>query len=288
MPTRRNSDGDRRARQAYRLARVMRVLDLIHGRVRCGVKEIAAELECSERTVFRDLAVLELAGVPWYYDQEDRRYRVRPGCDFPTMNLTDDELIGQATASVVTSAAGLDVTSGAEPATRKLKAVSREQAAKILGDVEEVTAVLDLKLADHSRSHEAIRTIQRALCRGCKLTGTYSSPYDESGPKRLTFHPYRLCLVKQAWYLIARPDHADRPRTYRVARFLTLRPSDAPAEIPGGFDLKAYFGNAWAVYRGDRTHEVVVRFTREPPNWSPKPPGTPPRRSSVTRTAASP
>ena len=219
-------------------------------------------MECSERTIFRDLNVLELAGVPWYHDQNDQRYRVRPGYNFPAMNLNDGELIGQATATVITSAPGLDVTKGASPTTRKLWGGSREKSSKLLDDVGKVTAVLDLKLADHSRSHEAIRTVQWALTQGRKLTGTYASPYEER-PRRLDLHPYRLCLVRQAWYLLARPESSDRPQTYRVARFRTLRPSDAPADVPDDFDLKAYFGNAWGVYRGNQSFKVEVRFTPE-------------------------
>ena len=61
----RRPDSERRLRQAARLARILRVLGMIHGRARYGPREIAAELEVSERTVFRDLNVLELAGVPW-------------------------------------------------------------------------------------------------------------------------------------------------------------------------------------------------------------------------------
>ena len=258
----RRPDSDRRLRQAGRFARILRVLEMIQGRAAYGVKEIAAELECSERTIFRDLNVLELAGVPWFYDEEGQRYRVRPGYNFPAMNLNDEELMGQATATAITSAPGLDVTRGASPTTRKLRAGSREATSKLLDDVEKVTAVLDLKLADHSRSHDAIRTIQFALTQGRKLTGTYASPYQPK-PKRLDLHPYRLCLVRQAWYLIARPSSSDQPQTYRVTRFQALRPSDAPAKVPADFDLRAYFGNAWGVYRGPQSFEVVVRFTRE-------------------------
>jgi hypothetical protein len=54
------SDSDRRLRQAARFARVLRVLELIQGRARYGVKEIAAEVECSERTIFRDLERLTI------------------------------------------------------------------------------------------------------------------------------------------------------------------------------------------------------------------------------------
>ena len=258
----RRPDPERRLRQAARFARVLRVLEMIQGRGRRTVKEIAGELECSERTIFRDLAVLEVSGVPYYYDREDQRLRVRPGYHFPAVNLTDDELVGQATAATLTSAPGLDVTRGAGPTTRKLRASPREKAATLLAEVGRITSVLDLKLADHSRHHETIRTVQWALIEGRRVTGTYASPY-EPRPKRLDLHPYRLCLVKQAWYLLARPEGTDQPRTYRVARFKTLRPFDSASAVPEDFDLKSYFGNAWGVYRGDQCYDVEVRFARE-------------------------
>ncbi len=94
------------------------------------------------------------------------------------------------------------------------------------------------------------------------MAGTYRSPY-EDGDVKLQLHPYRLCLVKQAWYLIARPDEQDAPRTFRVARFKTVRMTDANAKVPEDFDLKGYFGNAWAVYRGERSYDVEVVFAKD-------------------------
>jgi predicted DNA-binding transcriptional regulator YafY len=258
----RRPESDRRLNQAARLARVFRVLELVQGRGRYGVEEIAAELECSERTIFRYLNVLELAGVPYETDRETRSIRVRPGYRFPSLPLTDDELIGQGTAAAVASTQGLDITFGARPATRKLQVVSRDEAAKLLEDVQRVTSVLDLKLADHSRHHEIIRTAQWALIQGKQLAGTYASPYD-SKSKRLTLHPYRLCLVQQAWYLIARPEHSEQARTYRVTRFKSLRSLDNPAAVPQDFDLRLYFGNAWGVYRGNQAYDIEIHFSPE-------------------------
>jgi predicted DNA-binding transcriptional regulator YafY len=255
-------DAERRLRQASRFARVLKVLQLIQGRGRWNAKDLAAELACSPRTIHRDLDVLELAGVPWYYAEDERCYRTRPDFQFPTLNLTDEELIGQATATAITAARGLDITAGARPATRKLAASSREDAARLLAEVERVTSVLDLKLADHSRHHEAIRTAQYSLVQGKQLAGQYASPH-EPEPKRLILHPYRLCLIKQAWYVIARPHDEDRPKTYRVARFKTLWRTDAPAEVPASFDLKTYFGDAWGAYRGGRSYDVKLAFARE-------------------------
>jgi predicted DNA-binding transcriptional regulator YafY len=243
------------------LARVLRVLELIQGRGRYAVKDIATTLECSQRTVFRDLAVLELAGVPYFHDRETKSLQVRPGFQFPPVNLTDDEIIGQATAKAITSASGLDITKGAGPTTQKLKVTATEKSAKLLAEVERVTSVLDLKLADHSRHHEMIQTTQWALIQRKRLNGTYASPY-EPDSKRLDLHPYRLCLIQQAWYLIDRSEGSEHPQTYRLARFQSLRQIDKPALVPEDFDLKAYLGNAWGVYRGGKTFDVEIVFIK--------------------------
>jgi predicted DNA-binding transcriptional regulator YafY len=38
---------------------------------------------------------------------------------------------------------------------------------------------------------------------------------------------------------------------------------DANAQIPADFELKGYFGNAWAVYRGGKSYDVEILFTKE-------------------------
>jgi predicted DNA-binding transcriptional regulator YafY len=256
------SDTDRRARQSVRLARVLRLLQLIQGRSCWNARTIAAELECSERTVFRDLQVLAVAGVPWYFDQQGECYRVRPDFRFPVLSLTDTEALGQAVASTLAEAPGLDIAPGTKATTEKLAATSRETAQKILADASQVISVLDLKLADHSRHQEIIHSVQWALLQRKQLVGRYQSPYQTKAVS-VRLHPCRLCLVKQAWYLIARPADGDAPRTYRVTRFQSLRMTDLDADVPADFDLKAYFGNAWGVYRGARSYDVEVVFTHE-------------------------
>lgn len=257
----RTSDADRRLRQADRLARVLRVLQLIQGRGCYDAEAIARELEVSERTVYRDLAVLELAGIPWAFDKTRQGYTVRPDFRFPTLNLTDDEILGQATATVLSQATGLDVPPGAKPTTEKLAATS-DKAERILREAQELIEVLDLKLADHRQHREFIRTVQWSLLERKQLTGLYASPY-EPQPVKLTLQPYRLALVKACWYVIGRPADGDQPRTFRVTRFKSLRMLDEPAQVPEGFDLHSYFGNAWGVYRGEVTYDVELLFTRD-------------------------
>ncbi len=253
------ADRDRRVRQSERIARVLQVLNLIQSRGRWNVKAIARELDCSERTVHRDLNVLEFCGVPFFFSEEEQCYRVRSDFRFPTLMLTGEEALGQAIATRITGATGLDVGLGAAPTTKKLASASSEETKQIIFDAMSLVDVFDLKLADHSRHGEILKSIQMALLGSNQLTGTYVSPYEDA-PAKLTIHPYRLCLVKQAWYVIGHVDGESTPKTFRVARFKSLRQTMAVAARPKEFDLRKYFGNAWSVYRGDKAYEIELRF----------------------------
>ena len=81
------TDAERRLRQSDRLARVLRVLQLIQSPGPWTAQSIAQELECSERTVYRDLQTLSAAGVPWYFDDLSQSYRIRDGYKGPFPNL---------------------------------------------------------------------------------------------------------------------------------------------------------------------------------------------------------
>lgn len=260
-PKKSRRDADRRLRQADRLARVMRVLELVSSRGRWSAATIAQELECTERTVHRYLQALQLAGVGVYFDPRDSCYRVRSGFSFPSLDLSTDELLGQVTAVAMASAPGITVGKGAKRTLAKIgEATSDPEQRSVLADAERLIHVLDLKLADHSRHQKIIHTIQFALLEGNQIRGKYQSPYQDKLVD-LILHPYRLCLVHQAWYLIARSTTLDQPRTYRVARFQSMKSLGNAAEIPDDFDLKAYFGNAWGVFRGPDAHEVELLFT---------------------------
>ncbi len=208
--------------------------------------------------MYRDLEVLEFAGVPWYFDEAELCYRLRSDIRFPTLALSDDEAWGQVVATALSKAPGM-VGAGAGPTTRKLAASSKPATQQLMADAGKLIEVFSLQLADHSQHQETIRTVQQSLLQRKCLTGVYDSPH-ETAPRKLCIHPYRLCLVKAAWYVVGRIDGEDSTKTFRIARFKSLRLLQEAAEVPTDFSLREYFGNAWAVFRGEKTYDVELRF----------------------------
>lgn len=70
---------------------MLRVLQLIMGPGRWDAEGLARELECSTRTIHRILQTLSMAGVPWFFDEGKRAYRVRPSYRFKAVELSPDE-----------------------------------------------------------------------------------------------------------------------------------------------------------------------------------------------------
>ena len=130
---RKRTDAERRVRQSDRLARVLRVLQLIQGPGNWNAQTIARKLGCSERTVYRDLQALSAAGVPWYFDEYSQSYRIREGYRGHFLNAPLPPGPPQQTAP--------QITSSDDP--RSIATLAREAAQRLLVEAEGVVRALD-------------------------------------------------------------------------------------------------------------------------------------------------
>ena len=128
------TDADRRVRQSDRLARVLRVLQLIQGTGPWTAPSIAKELECSERTVYRDLQTLAAAGVPWFFDDFGQSYRIRDGYKGPFSHFPS-----RPKAEVREQQ---DTPPSSEDA-RSIVSLAKESARRLLTEAESVIQALD-------------------------------------------------------------------------------------------------------------------------------------------------
>lgn len=134
------TDAERRARQCDRLARLLRVLQIILGPGQHDAKTISQELECSERTVFRDLQALSVAGVPWFFDERCQSYRVRPGFRFSALPPTDQAETPQTSS--------LEASASSPQELVELSIESVRHLATGLDRLEEILVRLRTSLAD--------------------------------------------------------------------------------------------------------------------------------------------
>jgi proteasome accessory factor B len=77
-----------------------------------------------------------------------------------------------------------------------------------------------------------------------------------------TLHPYAV-FYSRAWYVVGYSALHRETRTFKIARFTNVEPSEAKFLENLNFSLDSYFGDAWRFIRGPRTHRVVVRFSEK-------------------------
>ena len=87
-PVKRRPEPDRRLREAERFAPILRLLELLQERSSHGARAFAAALGATEQTVYRDLKVLELAGVGCDYDPGRGGYVLRGDYRFAVAGLS--------------------------------------------------------------------------------------------------------------------------------------------------------------------------------------------------------
>ncbi|MEU6643654.1 YafY family protein [Saccharomonospora sp. NPDC046836] len=220
-----------------RASRLLSVLLLLQNRGRMTAEELAAELEVSVRTVYRDIEALSEAGVPVYADRgRTGGYQLVDGYRTRLTGLTGDEARSLALAGLPVAAAELGLGTVLAAAQLKLFAALPEELRARAGQVAERFYL------DVPGWHRGIERLDRladvadAVWRSRRLRVRYRR-WDNSAVERV-LEPLGLILKAGNWYLAARCDGGDR--TYRVSRIDEL--TDAGEFVrPAGFYLAGYW-----------------------------------------------
>ncbi|MFI9773627.1 helix-turn-helix transcriptional regulator [Streptomyces sp. NPDC051956] len=240
-------------------SRLVSILLLLQTRGRMTAAQLAAALEVSVRTVYRDIDSLHAAGVPLYGDAGHAGgYRLIDGYRTRLTGLTTDE----AEALFLAGAPGPATELGLGPvlAAAQLK-VRAALPAELRAHSERISARFHLDAPGWYADEDEVPhlpAVATAVWNSRVLHVRYRrwrAPTDVE--RRL--EPYGLVLKAGRWYVIASAGTGD-PRTYRVDQILQLHVGDEQFEPPADFDLAAY----WRAYQEDfhgRLHsgDAVVR-----------------------------
>lgn len=243
-----------------RIERLLKLILALESRRPQTVDELAARVEVSRRTIFRDLEILTQAGLQYTYDRDNKRYTALRSMLLPPVTLTHGEALALLLAVKATERrADLVDQPTAISAGMKLEsmlpAVLRDEVGSILPLVE----VRGEPNSDTPSIQDTLSMIQSALSGHHVLRVRYDS-YFERKTIDVILHPYRLAYIHRAWYLIAYSLTHAEIRTFKVERVLRIRKMAETFSMDHKFNLDEYFGNAWLMIRGDKSHHVKIRF----------------------------
>jgi len=237
--------------------RLVSILLLLQTRGRMTAAQLAAELEVSVRTVYRDVEALGAAGVPLYGDAGHAGgYRLLDGYRTRLTGLTPEE----AEALFLAGAPGPAAELGLGPvlAAAQLK-VRAALPVELRAHADRISGRFHLDTPGwYTESEEApyLPQVAEAVWNSRVLHVLYRRWAEPTDVER-RLEPYGLVLKAGRWYVVAGPG----PRTYRVDQILELTFSDEEFVRPESFDLAAH----WTSYQRDfhdrlHRHEAVVRI----------------------------
>jgi predicted DNA-binding transcriptional regulator YafY len=258
-----------------RADRLVSLALLLQARGQMSAHALAGELEVSVRTIYRDIAALNAAGIPVMAEPGRRGgCRLIEGYRFPLRGLSADEAEALLLLGVPAAVAELGLADALAAAHRKVSTSAG------LGAGDGTSLVhLDLPRWFHGTEPvpylrtlaEAVR-LGRGLLLGYRRDARAPETHDQEtrGPEK-TREVGPLGLVNKAgiWYLVARRlgNGASQavngdPAVFRVGRVTSARPLAAVVVRPDGFDLAAFWERWSAAFVTSRSQvEVRVRAT---------------------------
>jgi predicted DNA-binding transcriptional regulator YafY len=209
-------------------------------------RELAERLEVSERTIYRDLDALSVAGVPvyaergvgggWFLPEEYR-------ASLPAMSAEEMQALMLVNPQRLLADLGLQQV--AESAMTKLVA---GLPARSRHNAVQAWQRLHVDFSGWNKSSEAIPllpVLQEAVWQDRKLQICYQRAGGENVDRLV--EPMGLVAKGNVWYLVAMVD--GEARTYRVSRVLEARLTHEEFVRDESFDLAQYWGQAEADFR---------------------------------------
>jgi proteasome accessory factor B len=248
-----------------RIHRLLKILTLIQGSQGWTPARLALECGTTERTIFRDMKMLEGAGIPYFFDKETRGYGIRADFFMPPVQLTLDESL--ALAALAEHVGEQEQVPFTRPAGRAISKIRGILPRSIRGELERIDGQIAIKLAAASAPeaaadvYETMRAaLARRVCVRCEYESVNTGKGGAKKARAFTFRPYTLLFNQRAWYAIGHHDGHGEVRCLKLNRFTRLELTEQAYEPPKGFSLDGHVGYAWRMIRGDKRHRVEVTF----------------------------
>lgn len=220
-----------------RADRLFQIIQLLRGRRRAvTAKELAEELEISERTVYRDIRDLVASGTP-IEGAAGVGYTLRSGYDLPPLMFDETEIEALVLGARVVAAFGdEELARGARSVLSKVEAVVPKRLRPLLSEAALYAPRVESRRADG----EALIAVRTALSSRTKLRLVYRRE-DGLESERIVW-PLGAFFWGHAWTLTAWCELRDGFRTFRLDRIARVEATGERFGEEPGRTLRDYLG----------------------------------------------
>lgn len=236
----------------------MSVLLLLQARGQVTERELAEQLEVSQRTIHRDLEALSAARIPVSAMRGAQGgWQLEKGWRTQVPSLDESEL--RALIMAQPRALGNPrMAAAAQSAMNKLMAAMPEPMKAHAAHMQQRLHVDPTGWRETGEDLSMLSLVQDAVARDCKLTFDYTRADGEKSSR--TVEPFGLVSKGMNWYVVAKTSNG--MRTFRVSRMQRVTVLAVKFVRPARFDLVAHWQAATAELHSKRaSFQTVLSLT---------------------------
>ena len=234
---------------------------LARSRAGVGLDELADDLGCVKRTVYRDLDALMYAGFPVVSEKREGRsfYRFLDSFALGDVPFTPDEVLALAFGEdVLRTLEGTVFHDSIASALQKIRSALGPELQQFLERLGESFRVMPGPHKRYAEFHETIQTLNEAVIAERSVDMRYRT--GSSGEVRTRrLDPYRLWYRRGGLYVIGHDHRSSEIRTFAVERIEALEATTESFEVREDFDFESFTSTAFGVI-AEPAERVVIRF----------------------------